>query len=220
MIKTLFKHQGLSDYQEIWDLQKSLFNELLEDKLNQRKSENHYLISCQHNHVITLGKSGSENNITTKAFPGVTYLKIDRGGDSTYHGPGQLVVYPILDLETYKLGLKDYIFLLEEAVIQTLAKYNIKAGRIKEYTGVWLNEKEASARKIAAIGVKSSRHITMHGLAFNINTDLNYFDLIIPCGIEGKQVTSMNRELNMEIDFDVVSMEFLNTLLKSFTKLI
>jgi lipoyl(octanoyl) transferase len=209
----ILKHLGLKDYNEVWDLQKQFFNTLLNSKLIGETSSANYLITCQHPHVITLGKSANESNIQIAEFPGVKYVRIDRGGDITYHGPGQLVVYPILDLENYNLSLRNYIFLLEQAVIETLADFSIQAGRIKEYTGVWVDFESKRPRKIAAIGVKTSRHITMHGLAFNINPDLNYFNLIIPCGIRDKEVTSLEKEFSGNIDFDSVCQLFVTKFL-------
>lgn len=210
----IFKPLGLKSYQEVWDLQKSLFNELLQDKLVGNKNHTNYLITCEHNHVITLGKSGKESNIQVPEFPGVDFVRIDRGGDITYHGPGQLVVYPILDLEQFGSSLREYIYTLEQAVIDTLNFYGIKSGRIKEFTGVWINHETDKSKKIAAIGVKSSRHVTMHGLAFNIKTDLKYFDLIIPCGIVGKEVTSLEKELGRVVDFEEVSGRFVSDFIK------
>lgn len=211
--KIIFKSLGLRGYQEVWDLQKDLFNKLLDAKLKGDKNHENYLITCEHNHVLTLGKSGLESNIQISEYPGVEYIRIDRGGDVTYHGPGQLVVYPILDLEQFGLSLRNYIYTLEQAVIDTLKFYRIQAGRIKEYTGVWVNHQTGNPKKIAAIGVKSSRHVTMHGLAFNINPDLKYFDLIIPCGIVGKEVTSLEKELGMEVDFEEVTKRFIEKLI-------
>ncbi len=212
----ILKPLGLKGYQEVWDLQKTLFNNLLQAKLDGKKNESNYLITCEHNHVLTLGKSGKESNIQVPEFPGVEYVKIDRGGDVTYHGPGQLVVYPILDLEKFEMSLRDYIYNLEQAVIDTLTYYGIKSGRIKEFTGVWVNHQFNSPKKIAAIGVKSSRYITMHGLAFNIKPDLKYFDLIIPCGIVGKEVTSLEKELELELNFEEVSQIFISNFFKLF----
>jgi lipoyl(octanoyl) transferase len=207
--KVIYKPLGLQGYQEVWDIQKELFNELLQLKLKGAKPINNYLITCQHHHVITLGKSGNEGNLQIAPgqteFPGVEYIRIDRGGDITYHGPGQLVLYPILDLEQFGMSLRDYIHHLEEVIIVTLATYGLRSGRIKEFTGVWLNHDSLHPKKIAAIGVKSSRHITMHGLAFNINTDLNYFNLIIPCGLVGKEICSLSHELGNVINFEEVS---------------
>ncbi len=204
---------GLKGYKEVWDMQKSLFNKLLDAKLKGDTNHENYLLTCEHNPVLTLGKSGKESNIQVKEFPGVEYIKIDRGGDVTYHGPGQLVVYPILDLEQFGLSLREYIYILEQAVIDTLNFYEIIAGRIKEFTGVWINYDKDKPKKIAAIGVKSSRHVTMHGLAFNIKPDLKYFDLIIPCGIVGKEVTSMEKELGRMVDFEEVSKKFIENFL-------
>jgi lipoyl(octanoyl) transferase len=207
-----YQHLGLRPYKEVWQLQTEIFQSLLKSKLSGNNHVTNYIITCQHNHVITLGKSGNESNIQVPEFPGVEYVRIDRGGDITYHGPGQLVVYPILDLEQFGLSLKQYIYKLEQAVIDTLNAYNISSGRIKEYTGVWVNHNSDHPSKIAAIGVKSSRHITMHGLAFNIHPDLNYFDLIIPCGIVGKSVTSMEKESGNSLDFEEVSSVYLSNL--------
>ncbi len=212
----IFKPLGLKNYQEVWDIQKNLFNEKLQAKLKGNKNHINYLITCEHNHVLTLGKSGNESNIQVPEFPGVEYVKIDRGGDVTYHGPGQLVVYPILDLEQFGMSLREYIYKLEQAVIDTLIFYGIKSGRIKEFTGVWINNDTNKPKKIAAIGVKSSRHITMHGLAFNIKPDLKYFDLIIPCGIVGKEVTSLEKELAKDIDYEVVNQKFISIIFKLF----
>jgi len=206
--KIVLKHLGIKDFNEVWDFQKKIFNALLQAKLNGESNLQNFLITCQHPHVITLGKSGNENNIEIAEFPGVKYVRIDRGGDITYHGPGQLVVYPILDLEKFNLSLRNYIYILEQAVIETLTEFSIDSGRIKEYTGVWVDYETKHPRKIAAIGVKTSRHITMHGLAFNINPDLNYFNLIIPCGIRDKEVTSLEKELEKNIDFELVSQLF------------
>lgn len=212
----IYKPLGLSGYNPTWELQKELFQTMVHKKLHNEPIAENYLITCEHPHVITLGKSGNEGNLTAVNLPGVEYVKIDRGGDITYHGPGQLVVYPILDLEQFGLNLKSYIHILEEAVIQTLKVYGLESGRIKEYTGVWLRGDTPDAAKIAAIGVKSSRHITMHGLAFNIQPQLHYFDLIIPCGIVGKKVTSLEHELGHPVDFKETEELFL----QQFTSLL
>lgn len=200
---------GKIDYQEAWDYQEQLFKSVVDMKISNRKLDpekqqltNNYLIFCEHPHVYTLGKSGKEENLlidqdelTTKK---ATYYKINRGGDITYHGPGQIVVYPILDLDNFFTDIHRYLRFLEEAVIRTLNDYDIHAGRIEGLTGVWLDADEfKKARKIAAFGVKSSRWVTMHGLAFNIHVDLDYFNHIVPCGIEDKQVTSMHKELDV-----------------------
>lgn len=214
--QTKFSDLGLIEYQMAWDYQTSLFNSILEIKsanrttteANQRLTDN-YLLFCEHPHVYTLGKSGNEENLLIKKeeLPaiGATYFHINRGGDITYHGPGQLVGYPILDLENFFTDIHQYMRLLEEAVIQTLAEFSIIAGRIKGLTGVWLDVDDAKrARKICAMGVKTSRWVTLHGFALNVNTDLSYFDKMVPCGIQDKSVTSMQKELRRAVDMTEV----------------
>ncbi len=208
---------GLSDYKKTWDYQTELFNESVATKISNRKEENtslhqqtaNYLIFCEHPHVYTLGKSGSEANLlvneTILKQQQATYYKINRGGDITYHGPGQLVAYPILDLETYFFtDIHKYMRALEEAVILTIGEYGLTGGRVDGLTGVWLDGKTTSPRKICAMGVKSSRWVTMHGLALNVDTDMSYFDNIVPCGIEDKSVTSLSRELGRKVSMDEV----------------
>lgn len=201
---------GLIDYKEAWDYQTQLFEDTLRIKQENRKNPEqqkatpNYLIFCEHPHVFTLGKSGKPENLLIKPEElqsiQATYYHINRGGDITYHGPGQIVGYPIFDLENFFSDIHKYLRLMEEAVIQTLAEYKIKAGRIEGLTGVWIDaDDESKARKICALGVKTSRWVSMHGLAFNVNTDLKYFDYIIPCGIDDKAVTSMQKELGREI---------------------
>jgi len=204
------------DYQQAWDYQTNLFQSILDIKsqnralaTNEQLSTNNYLLFCEHPHVYTLGKSGDENNLLVKKENlheiEATYYHINRGGDITYHGPGQIVVYPIIDLENFFTDIHQYMRLLEEAVIETLAEFNITAGRIKGLTGVWIDfENEKSARKICALGVKTSRWVTMHGLAFNVNSDLSYFNKIVPCGINDKAVTSLEMELGATQDFERV----------------
>lgn len=221
--KVIFKDLGVINYQEAWDYQKDLFQQILELKkyneqlpVCEQTTNYNYLLFCDHPHVFTLGKSGAESNllINKNALEkkGVQFYKIDRGGDITYHGPGQIVGYPIFNLEAFSLGVKQYIFNLEEAVIQTLAKYKIKAGRLNGAIGVWLDQDDpVKARKICAIGVKASRYVSMHGFAFNVNTDLNYYRFINPCGFIDKGVTSMQKELGKSIDIENVK----NNLLKS-----
>ncbi|MFP4470848.1 MAG: lipoyl(octanoyl) transferase LipB, partial [Bacteroidales bacterium] len=189
---------GRIGYREAWDFQEKLFRENMENKIHSRPTKN-YLIFCEHNHVYTLGKSGSENNLlvnnTQLQKLGVEFFKTNRGGDITYHGPGQIVGYPILDLEPLGLGIKSYIHLLEESIIGVLAAYGLKGERLNGATGVWLDaQSPGRARKICAIGVRASRHITMHGFAFNVNTDLNFFKMINPCGFTDKSVTSLQNE--------------------------
>ena len=208
---TYFQDWGVVDYQEAWDKQEVLFNELMETKKAKRTGEivdytNHYVVLVEHPHVYTLGKSGSQNNLLINAIQlkanNATFVTTNRGGDITYHGPGQIVGYPILDLEELGLGLKQYIHMLEDSIINTLAEYNISATRLDGATGVWLDIDTKNARKICAIGVKSSRFVTMHGFALNVNTQLDYFNYINPCGFIDKGVTSIQNELGYEIDFD------------------
>lgn len=213
---TKFIDLGLIEYQQAWDYQTNLFNSILEIKSknrvaaeNEQQATDNYLLFCEHPHVYTLGKSGNEENLLIKkeelSSIGATYHHINRGGDITYHGPGQLVGYPILDLENFFTDIHQYMRLLEEAVIQTLAAFNITAGRIKGLTGVWLNvDDPKKQRKICALGVKTSRWVTLHGFALNVNTDLSYFDKMIPCGIQDKSVTSMQKELNAVVDMNNV----------------
>lgn len=202
------EHWGLVPYQEAWMRQKNLFESLVE----ARRTASHYenrLIFCQHPHVYTLGKHGKDSNLLLDEARlrrvGAELFRIDRGGDITYHGPGQLVCYPILNLEDYRLGLKDYIHLLEEAVIRICALYGIEAGRVKGATGVWLDTGMPQERKICAIGVRSSHFVTMHGLALNVNTDLRYFSYINPCGFVDKGVTSISRELGHPVVMEEVT---------------
>jgi lipoyl(octanoyl) transferase len=214
--KTQFIHLGLKDYKDAWDYQTTLFNSILEIKAanrtlpeDQQKPTDNYLIFCEHPHVYTLGKSGKENNLLVNTDElssiGATYYHINRGGDITYHGPGQLVCYPVIDLENFFTDIHKYMRLLEESVIQTLKEFNISAGRIAGLTGVWLDvEDPVASRKICAMGVKSSRWAMMHGLALNVNCDLNYFGNIIACGIEDKSVTSMKKELGEEVRMNEV----------------
>jgi lipoyl(octanoyl) transferase len=208
--KTEFIDLGLIDYKEAWDFQLDIFNRILATKAENRslpadtqKPTANYLIFCEHPHVFTLGKSGNESNLLMPKEKltdiDATYYHINRGGDITYHGPGQIVGYPVIDLENFFTDIHKYMRLMEEAVIQTLSDYGVPAGRIPGLTGVWIDADEpTSARKICALGVKTSRWVTMHGFAFNVNTDLRYFDYIVPCGITDKAVTSMARELGTE----------------------
>ncbi len=211
------QHLGLVDYRQAWDYQERLFKGIIDRKLANRhlavaeqQPTPNYLLFCQHPHVYTLGKSGSEHNLLLDEqglqARQAAYYKINRGGDITYHGPGQLVVYPILDLDNFFTDIHKYLRLLEEAVILTLAHYGLDAGRIDRLTGVWLDYKQQqNPRKICAMGVRSSRWVTMHGLALNVNTNLDYFNNIIPCGIDDKAVTSMQKELGRELDLNEVA---------------
>ena len=209
-----YTNLGLIDYKEAWDLQETLFAETIALKIARRNGETeettqNRMLFCEHPHVYTLGKSGNENhfllNEKTLALYNAKYYKINRGGDITYHGPGQLVVYPILDLDYFFSDIHKYLRYLEEAVIQTIAEYGIIGERMDGLTGVWIEPNTPRERKICAFGVKCSRWVTMHGIGFNINTDLTYFNHIIPCGIEDKSVTSMQKELGKPVDFDEVS---------------
>lgn len=199
MEKIITEDLGVISYAEAWDYQQKLFEEAIARKTVGQEVQNK-LLFCEHPHVITLGKSGHETNLLLSKEnlkeKGVEYFQIDRGGDITYHGPGQLVVYPIFDLESFDLGLKKYIRSLEEVVIQLLKEFDISSERLDKGTGVWLEIDKPTARKICAIGVRSSRFVTMHGLALNVNTDLSYFSLIHPCGFVEKGVTSIQKELN------------------------
>jgi len=202
---------GVIDYQQAWDFQEKLFKEVIDVKLANRDKPDieqvpspNYLLFCEHPHVYTLGKSGSPQNLLLDAKgleeKHASYYKINRGGDITYHGPGQLVCYPILDLDNFFEDIHKYLRLLEEAIIKTLDLFGIKAGRIEKLTGVWIDfendtDGPRNPRKICAMGVRSSRWVTMHGLALNVNTNLEYFGNIIPCGIDDKAVTSMEKEL-------------------------
>lgn len=204
--KVKFEDLGLMDYKEAWNYQEELFRQVVDIKLANRDQNTqeltpNYLLFCQHPHVFTLGKSGSMDHLLVNneelSRREATFYKINRGGDITYHGPGQLVAYPIFDLDNFFTDIHRYVRFLEEAVIRACADYGIQAGRIEGLTGVWLTD--GTPRKICAIGVKSSRWVTMHGLAMNVNTDLSYFGNIVPCGIEDKAVTSLQRELGREI---------------------
>jgi lipoyl(octanoyl) transferase len=201
----IYKDLGLIPYREAWDYQEKLFSELMTRKLSGEKSFPGYLLFCEHPPVFTLGKSGSKENLLINeqmlAKRGIEFYNINRGGDITFHGPGQIVGYPILDLEQFRLGIKAYIWKLEESVILVLKEFGISAGRLSGATGVWIDpEISSKARKICAIGVKAGRHITMHGFAFNVNTDLSYYQFINPCGFVDKGVTSMEKELGIVQD--------------------
>jgi len=212
----VYKDIGQKDYKETWDYQADIFKRLVDNK----KTENGVaatgknvlpgtMILVEHPHVYTLGKSGSENNLLLDYIQlqakDASFYRIDRGGDITYHGPGQIVGYPIFDLDVIKIGLKEYIYRLEEAIIRTIGEFGLPASRLEGGTGVWFDpEINGKARKICAIGVKASRYITMHGFAFNVNTDLNYFNNINPCGFTDKGVTSLEKELGSRQDFESV----------------
>jgi lipoyl(octanoyl) transferase len=214
--KVNFLDLGLKDYKETWDFQEELFAGTVALKIANRKADpaiqeetSNYLLFVEHPHVYTLGKSGELSHLLLDQKgleeKGATFYKINRGGDITYHGPGQLVGYPILDLDNFFTDIHKYLRLLEEAIILTLAEYDITAGRIEGLTGVWLDhEEQVNPRKICALGVKSSRWVTMHGFAFNVNAALDYFHNIVPCGISDKAVTSLDRELGRTMDMEEV----------------
>lgn len=208
MEEVRFKDLKNIEYKEAWDYQESLFNEVIQAKID-KQPKGGYLLFCEHPHVFTLGKSGEEENfLIHKEFLeqiNATYFQTNRGGDITYHGPGQLVGYPILDLDQFGVALKDYIYKLEEAIIKTIADYGIIGQHSKEATWVWLDtDVPGKTRKICAIGVKASRFVTMHGFALNVNTNLNYFTYINPCGFKDKGVTSMEKELGYKLNFEEV----------------
>ncbi len=205
---------GKKDYQETLDYQKEVFQGIIDTKLVNRKEDKdeptlNYLLFVEHPHTYTLGRSGSVNNLlinnTQLKEVGAKFYEIGRGGDITYHGPGQLVAYPILDLDNFFTDIHKYLRFLEEAVILTLADYGIDGGRIDGLTGVWIDyEEKKNPRKICAFGVKASRWVTMHGLALNVNADLKYFDYIVPCGISDKAVTSIEKEVSYTVDMNDV----------------
>jgi lipoyl(octanoyl) transferase len=216
---------GSKDFKEAWDYQEMIFKGILDIKIKNRREEltiktPNYFLFVEHPHVYTLGKSGDADNLLIKeeklAEIGATFYKINRGGDITYHGPGQIVGYPIIDLENFFTDIHKYLRFLEEMVILTLAEYGLKAGRSQGETGVWLDVGTPFARKICALGVRASRWVTMHGFAFNVNTNLGYFDHMIPCGIKGKAVTSLNVELGRK---EVSVSEVKEKLLKHFATL-
>lgn len=206
--KVIVKDLGLVDYKEAWDYQENIFQEILNIKSANRKDEANsqptpnYFLFVEHPHVYTLGKSGHMENLLLSEeqlkAKGATFYKINRGGDITYHGPGQIVGYPIFDLDNFFTDIHKYLRFLEEAIILTLAEYGLKGMRSEGETGVWLDVGTPFARKICAMGVRASRWVTMHGFALNVNSDLGYFDNIIPCGIRGKAVASLNVELGVE----------------------
>ena len=225
---TYFSDLGLTDYQKVWEQQESLFNELIHIKtMNfdlpqcEQIVENQQLIFCEHPHVYTLGKSGNEQNLLINQLElqakEAQFIKSNRGGDITYHGPGQLVAYPIFDLEKLEISVKEYIYGLEDAIIKTIADYGLKGKTVEGAIGVWLNAtEELPERKICAIGVKVSRKVSMHGLALNVNTNLDYFNYINPCGYVDKSVTSLQKELGNEIYMEDVKAKLKKNLVEVF----
>lgn len=216
-----FEDLGLIRYKKAWDYQVELFQKLLKNKNAGLRNKTHHLLFCEHPHVYTLGKNGSEANLLINhqllKEKEIEFYHIDRGGDITYHGPGQQVVYPILDLDEFDINTREYVNRLEEAVIQTLHGFSISAGRLQGAAGIWLDaEIPGRTRKICAIGVKSSERVTMHGIALNVNTDLDYFNYMNPCGFVDKGVTSMQRELGQMVDFQVVQEVLRKKIMKQF----
>lgn len=223
--KVQLQDLGQKDYKVTWDYQEELFKGIVEVKIQNRKDKTslptpNYFLFVEHPHVYTLGKSGDISNLLLSekqlAGKGATFYKINRGGDITYHGPGQIVGYPILDLENFFTDIHKYLRFLEEAIILTLAEYGLQSERSEGETGVWLGVGTPFVRKICAMGVRASRWVTMHGFALNVNADLGYFDNIIPCGIKGKAVTSMHVELNKKVDEEEVKSKILNHFQKLF----
>lgn len=212
--KVMFQDLGVKDYQPTWDYQEELLKQNLDIKIHNRenpenlKPTDNHLLFVEHPHVYTLGKSGHESNLLANENKlkeiEATYVKVNRGGDITYHGFGQVVGYPILDLENFYTDIHRYMRDLEEVIIRTIAEYGLKGERSPGETGVWFDVGKPYARKICALGVKASRWVTIHGFALNVNTNMKYFDYIIPCGISDKQVTSMQRELEKEVDYEEV----------------
>jgi len=211
----LFADLGASDYKQTWDFQEQLLQQIMQLKLEGRNHgfgdhapTPHYLLFCEHPHVFTLGKSGKPEHLLSNEqqlkTANATYYKINRGGDITYHGPGQIVGYPILNLDLFFNDIHRYMRFLEEVIIRTLKEYDIEGSRIEKLTGVWIDAGKPSARKICAFGVRCSRWITMHGWALNVNTQLDYFNHIVPCGISDKAVTSMAKELGKNLNIDEV----------------
>lgn len=206
----IYQDLGLTSYKDTWDYQEELFQKVISAKLNEDADKEQYILFCEHKHVYTLGKSGNKQNLLIAEHAckskNIDFFPINRGGDITYHGPGQLVVYPIIDLEDLGVGIKAYISMIEDVVIEVLNTYGIKGEKDEKAMGVWIDkDNPAKARKICAIGVRASRFVTMHGLALNINTDLSYFSYINPCGFTDKAVTSMQQELGKWIDLEEVS---------------
>jgi lipoyl(octanoyl) transferase len=217
---------GLIDFKEAWDYQEKLFAEIIAIKLNNRNNLEqipvpNYLIFCEHSPVYTLGKSGSEDHLLINNDQldsmGARFYKINRGGDITHHGPGQLVVYPLLDLENFFTDIHLYLRKLEEVVIQLLHQYNVESGRYAGFTGVWIDANTEKARKICAMGVKCSRWVTMHGIALNVSNELSYFKHIVPCGIENKSVTTLMNELSgADVNMNVLKSRFTDLFMKEF----
>ncbi len=226
--KIKYQDLGLIDYNKAWKYQEQLFQEQINYKLSITKAgledsdtPSGYLLFCEHPHVYTLGKSGTDHNLLINnqqlKEKGAVFIKTNRGGDITYHGPGQIVGYPIIDLENFNLSVKKYVFMLEESIIRMLDDIGIKSERLEGATGVWIDTHlPLKARKICAIGVKISRYVTMHGFAFNVNTDLSYYNYINPCGFTDKGVTSIKKEMGEQQDFELVKNQLKNKIKEVF----
>lgn len=216
-----FTDLGIIDYKNAWDHQEQLVQEIIEYKLSNKETENYqqHILFCEHPHVYTLGKSGNENNLLINVLKLQTidaaFYHTNRGGDITYHGPGQIVGYPILDIMALFKGVKKYIWLMEEAIIETLKQFDIETNRLDGATGVWITH-HGPLRKICAIGVRVTRGISMHGFALNVNTDLKYFQYINPCGFQDKGVTSIEKELGYKVDFEFVKKELKQNLFRLY----
>ena len=227
MNKSIIVHDlGLMEYDKALDYQLNLFNEIIQSKLNNRRNNtnlvtNNHLVFVEHPHVYTLGKSGEMKNLLLNKkelqHKGIKFYNTNRGGDITCHGPGQIVCYPIIDLDNFFTDIHKYLRFLEEVVILTLSEFEIKGERSSDETGVWIDPNTFQARKICAMGVKASRWVTMHGFALNVNNDLSFFENIIPCGIINKSVTSISNELKKEIDIDLVKKKIINNFLIIFS---
>jgi len=227
-MKTTFRDLGLMPYQQAWDYQETLLNEIISQKLNaqkqpinQKQITNNYLLFVEHPNVFTLGKSGSEDNLLANFIQlqakNAEFIHTNRGGDITYHGPGQIVGYPVLNLDYFAKGIRDYIEKLEEAIIQCIKHFGLEGHRLEGATGVWLDPGiPGKTRKICAMGVRVSRGVSMHGFALNVNTDLSYFSLINPCGFTDKKVTSLQQELGKVLDMDEVKTVLKDTLAEIF----
>ncbi len=217
MGKLNFKDLGMASYSDVYKIQTDLFNQLLNKKIAGEKTEG-VILFCEHQHVFTIGKSGDDNNLlvdnTLMQKKKIDFFHTDRGGDITYHGPGQIVVYPIIDLDNYKKSPKEYVYILENSIIEVLSRYGIKGEISQGNIGVWLDVGTAKERKICSVGVKISRKICMHGLALNVNTDLAYFDYINPCGFTDKQMTSMQKELGKKVDAERIKSMIKNELVQ------
>ncbi len=227
MNKNILIHDlGLMEYEEALEYQLNLFNEIIDNKLSNRKNKTkiktkNHLVFVEHNHVYTLGKSGKINNLLIDKEVleqnKIKFFKTNRGGDITYHGPGQIVCYPIIDLDNFFTDIHKYLRFLEETIILTLKDYGIQGERSNNETGVWINPYSIDARKICALGVKATRWVTMHGLALNVNTDLNYFKNIIPCGIKNKSITSISAESKKNIKMGLVKKKIIDNFLNVFS---